>query len=73
MFDFSKLRGRIREKGYTQHDIASFLKISDNALSNKLHGKSFFTIKETADICEFLEIESDDIGKYFFCSNGLES
>lgn len=68
MFNFSKLRGLIREKGLTQHDVAQHLKITDNAFSRKIKGKSYFSIKETSEICDLLGIDKDDIGKYFFAT-----
>lgn len=66
MFDFSKLKGLIRERGFTQHDIAEHLHISDNALSFKLNGKTYFTAKEMNDICDLLAIDNNDIALYFF-------
>lgn len=66
MFDFSKLKGRIREKNLSQHSLAQKIGITDNALSFKLNGKSYFTAKEINDICSILGIDQDDISVYFF-------
>jgi len=59
---FSKLRGRMIEKGYTGKSVAEELGITEHALSNKLTGKSEFTLKEIIAICNLLECTVD----YFF-------
>lgn len=65
-FDYSKLLGRIREKGFTQRFIASEIGISVSTLSFKLNNKANFTQIEMVKICNLLEIEVNAIGVYFF-------
>ena len=65
-FDYSKLLGRIREYGFTQERIASEIGMSVSTLSFKLNNKAFFTQKEIKIICYLLEIETAEIGVYFF-------
>lgn len=65
-FDFSKLLGRMKEYGYTQATMANFLGISENAFTNKIKGRHYFTALEIASICNFLDIIKEEIGKYFF-------
>ena len=66
LFDFSKLLGRIKEYGYTQTLMAKELGISDNAFTNKIKGRNYFTALEIAYMCKVLEIPSDMVGIYFF-------
>ncbi len=65
-FDFNKLLGRIKEYGYTQAAIAKLLGISENAFTNKIKCRHYFTALEIASICNLLEIVKEEIGKYFF-------
>lgn len=65
-FDYSKLLGRIKEYGFTQERLASEIGVVVSTLSFKLNNKAFFTQKEIRKICELLEIETAEIGAYFF-------
>ncbi len=65
-FDYSKLLGRIREKGFTQGDVARHIQLSEGQLSKKLKGRYMFTQKEIFSVCDFLEIPMSDISVYFF-------
>ena len=65
-FDYSKLLGRIKEYGFTQERIAAKIGMSVSTLSFKLNNKAFFTQKEIRKISDLLEIETDEIGLYFF-------
>lgn len=64
--DYSKLRGRIREFGYTQQKLASTIGISEGQLSQKMQGNYPFKQSEIEKICCVLEIDSMEIGSYFF-------
>ena len=66
MFNYSKLLGRMKEKGYTQGALAQALNISANSFTNKLHGKSSFSNTEIKIICDVLEISNIQVGSYFF-------
>lgn len=66
MFDYSKLKGRIVEKGYTQQKLCDGIGITQNSMTNKLKGKSDFSSQEIAQICNMLDIEPKMIGSYFF-------
>lgn len=63
-FDFSRLKGRIREKGLSQEDLAKAIGISTTSLNKKLNNKSDFCLRETFVIGKILSIE--DIAEYFF-------
>ena len=66
MFDYSKLLGRMREKGITQEKLAEMIGISGVTMSKKLNGKSEWTQVEINKVCEILEIDPADIPVYFF-------
>ena len=67
-FDYSRLRGRIIEKFGKYKAFAEAVGISENSMSQKLSGKMAIT---TDDIrkwskAEYLDIDAEDIGVYFF-------
>lgn len=64
-FDYSKLRGRIREKLGSETKLAEKMGVSAVSLSSKLNNKVGFTNSEMRKVCELLEIDSDDVGSYF--------
>ena len=53
-----KLKGAIAEKGITQGKLAEILEMSQKTLSNKINGKSIFTVPEAHKICDTLNIEN---------------
>ncbi len=65
-FDYSKLLGRIKERGFTQKTLAEGIGICDGTLSAKLNNKNAFTVTEMADICRLLDISKHEVGEYFF-------
>ena len=65
-FEYGKLLGRIREKGFTQAQLASVAGMTPGTLSQKLNNQAHFKQKEITDICEALEISAEEIGAYFF-------
>ena len=66
-FDYSKLRGKIREKYKTQEIFAGELGISAASLSDKLNEKSDFSHGEITLACDKLGIPYECISEYFFC------
>lgn len=65
-YDFSKLLGRIKEKGYTQEAIANAISRNSCTFSQKINNKGVFNATEIAAICGLLEIGATEIGEYFF-------
>ena len=65
-FDYSKLRGRIREKFATQEKFANAMGIALSTLSFKLNNKVYWTQPEINRACELLEIADADVTDYFF-------
>lgn len=64
--DYSKLRGKIKERFKTQDNFAKALGIGRVALSQKLNGKVDFSQSEISKSVSLLEISYDDISEYFF-------
>lgn len=65
-YDYSKLRGRIKEKKMTQEQLACKACMDPSTLSCKLNNAREFSQREMRRICNALEISFDDIPKYFF-------
>lgn len=66
VFDFAKLRGKIREKFNTESAFAAAMCISGATLSAKLNSKVCWTDKEIVMACELLDIPLEFIPVYFF-------
>jgi transcriptional regulator with XRE-family HTH domain len=64
--NYSKLLGRIKERGYTQESLAKAIVKNKSTLNSKINGKVPFTTTEIDDICRVLDISNDEIGDYFF-------
>ena len=65
-FDYSKLRGRIREICGTQETFADMMGISKPTMSLKLNNKSEFTQPEIIKAVNVLMLGYDEITPYFF-------
>ena len=65
-FNYSKLRGRIREVFGTQDRFAEAMGRSNTSISQKLNNKSEWTQKEINRAVEVLGIDDVDIPAYFF-------
>ena len=65
-FDYSKLRGKIREMFETQSKFAKAMGISSVSLSAKLNNTVQFTQAEINKACELLSIPTEFIPIYFF-------
>ena len=70
--DYSRLRGRIREKVGTEGTLASSIGRSHSWLSAALNGKAVFEQTDIWAICEMLDIPRDEVGDYFFVQNSAE-
>ena len=61
-----ELKGLLRKCRYTYEKMANFLNISVSAFSDKINGKSVFTILEVYKMITALGIKYEEIGVYFF-------
>ena len=65
-FDYSKLRGKIREIFKTQSAFVEAMGMSTTYLSEKLNNKVQFSQKEIDRACDLLQIAKEEIPIYFF-------
>lgn len=65
-FDFSKLRGRIKEIYGTQTAFALAMLMNEATLSNKLNNNVEFSPKEIIRACLLLSIKLEEVNIYFF-------
>ena len=68
LFDYSRLRGRIRMYFSTQAAFAEAISMSESSLSKKLNGWTEWDAGEIRRTREVLEIPEAEIHLYFFCS-----
>lgn len=66
MFDYSKLKGKIKEVFDTQTAFAVAVGRTEAFISNVLNGKSFLDQKDIELWAEVLSIPDEEIGFYFF-------
>ncbi len=65
-FDYSLLRGKIREVFKTEGAFAEAMNISHTTLSAKLNNQIQFTQLEMQKACELLDIAIEFLPVYFF-------
>ena len=65
-YNYSKLLGRIKEKGFTQETLAAEVPMDRGVLSLKLNNKRAFKMKDIEGICRVLDIDLENVGEYFF-------
>jgi len=66
MFDYAKLKGKIKEVFGTQSAFAKAMGMSSTTLSLKLNNFTNFTQQEINKACELLSIPAEFIPIYFF-------
>lgn len=66
MYDYSKLRGLIREKMKTEGAFAKAIGRSHNFVSQVFNGEANFYQQDIENIVSVLDIDPNDIGLYFF-------
>lgn len=66
MFEYAKLRGRIKEVLRNEKEYANKMELTPQAVSSKLNGNSYFTDKEIYKSCTILDIPMVEVPIYFF-------
>lgn len=66
MYDYNKLKGRIKEILGTQTKFAELMELSNTSIISKLAGRVDFTQSEIKKAATILSISTLDIPKYFF-------
>ena len=64
--NYNPLRGRMRECGLTQKECAAKIGLSKGQLNRKLAGEYDFKHDEIHKLCNLLDIDATEIGRYFF-------
>jgi transcriptional regulator with XRE-family HTH domain len=67
IYNYAKLRGRIREKGLSEAALAARIGIAKSSLSLKLNNRLAFGQNEIFDCAKELDIALAEIPQYFFC------
>lgn len=65
-FDYSKLRGRIRETFGSEMAFADAMQLSRTTISMKLNGKYEWKTPQIVTACKLLEIPLEQSADYFF-------
>lgn len=66
MINSNKIKGRMKELGLVQKDVADKLRIATPTASQKINGIRPMDLDEARLLAELLEIEDHDFGIYFF-------
>lgn len=67
-YDYSRLRGKIREKFGTEAAFAEEMGVSSVTLSSKLNNKKPFTQPEIVKAMGLLDFHRSQIADFFFCA-----
>lgn len=65
-YDYSKLKGRLREKDLTYKSLASILNISKTSVSERMNNNAQFTQEQIDKTIIAIDIPNDQIDDYFF-------
>jgi len=65
-FDYSKLRGRIKEKFGNYKELKPHINFTTATLSRKLNNKGYFGSDEILELINALDIEPKYAHEYFF-------
>lgn len=65
-YDYSKLLGRMKEKGITQANLASYIGVSETTVNLSLGNKRAFKQDEIRNLCKVLDIPISELDIYFF-------
>ncbi len=65
-FDYSKLKGRIKEKFNSQSNFVKKLNMSEQVFSKRINNQVQFDSSEIKKMAALLEINDDEISEYFF-------
>lgn len=68
MINGNKIKGKMKELGIVQADVAKKLNLAEATVSLKLSGKRPMDLDEAQQLAEMLGIVKEDFGAYFFSS-----
>lgn len=64
--ELNALKGLMKENKATYAVMSEVLNTTSMTLCSKVNGYHLFNVKEISDICDYLDIDSTDIPRYFF-------
>ena len=69
MINVLKIKGRMKEKNFTQEVLAEKMELNPSTLNYKINGESgeYLTIAEVEKLIDILEIPKSELAFYFFC------
>lgn len=68
MLNTNKIKGRMRELGIVQADVAKQLDLAEPTVSQKINGKRPMDLEEARALADMLHIENSQFGDYFFAT-----
>lgn len=69
MVNSNKIKGRMRELGLTQLDVANALGVKQSTANQKINNIRPFDLEEAEKLSALLNISPDEFGDYFFAAN----
>ena len=57
----SQIRKLMRDNHVTQRDLVHELGVSEQAISDKFHGRSNFTLRDVSRIADFFDVSVDSL------------
>ena len=66
MLNTNKIKGRMRELGIVQADVARRLNLAEPTVSQKINGKRPMDLEEARAFADMLRIDNSEFGAYFF-------
>ena len=68
MLNKNLLKGAMASKGFTQGNVAELIGMSENTLSSRMNGTSFFNTDEIDELCKVLDITDNNLKAAIFLS-----
>jgi transcriptional regulator with XRE-family HTH domain len=68
MINTNKIKGRMRELGFVQKDVAQKLGIAVPTATQKINGVRPMYLDEAGKLAEMLKIKDEDFRVYFFAN-----
>lgn len=62
-------RAKLAENGLSQKAVAKELKMSENTLTHKIRGQSFFGINDVKKMSKLLNLDKDEVFDIFFADD----
>ncbi len=67
MINTARIKGRLRELGKTQANLADYLGMAQSTVNQKINGERPLFLDEAERIASYLSISDTEFVSYFFC------